>query len=98
MHVFSQNPRAELIGTGIRVTEICTSRGASEFHEAVAGDRDRLDKMGSPGIRALDPDDVAAAIFYAFGAPVLVNMATIELLPADQGVGGTRTRTCTQVF
>ncbi|MCY3767150.1 MAG: SDR family NAD(P)-dependent oxidoreductase [Gemmatimonadetes bacterium] len=93
VHIFSQNLRAELIGAGIRVTEICPGRVASEFYEAAAGDRNRLDRMGAPGIRALDPEDVAAAILYAVGAPTHVNVATIELLPTDQAVGGVKTRT-----
>ena len=92
VHIFSQNLRNELVGTGIRVTEICPGRVATEFYAAAKGDRERLDKMGDTGIRELDPDDIAAAILYAIGTPAHVNVATIELLPTDQAVGGIKIR------
>lgn len=88
IHMFSQNLRVELRGTGIRVTEICPGRVASEFYAVAAGDRDRLDQMGRSGITELQPDDIAAAILFALNAPAHVNVSTIELLPTEQSVGG----------
>ena len=90
VHMFSQNLRFELIGTGVRVTEICPGRVASEFYQAAEGDRERLDRIGASGIRTLDPEDVADAILYAIGAPPHVNVTTLEILPTDQAVGGVR--------
>ena len=88
IHIFSQNLRSELLGTGIRVTEICPGRVASEFYLAAKGDRRRLDQLYASGIRELQPEDVAASILFAIDAPEHVNISTIELLPADQAVGG----------
>lgn len=93
IHLFSQNLRYELVGTGIRVTEICPGRVASEFYDAAKGDRDRLNKMGDSGIRELDAEDVAASILYAIDAPLHVNVAMIEILPTDQAVGGLKMNT-----
>ncbi len=88
IHIFSQNLRYELAGTGLRVTEICPGRVTSEIYSAARGDRRRLDAMYESGIRELDPEDIAAAIIYAVDAPEHVNISTIELLPTDQTVGG----------
>lgn len=88
LHRFSQNLRVELRGSGIRVTELCPGRVSSEFYQAASGDREKLDRMGQSGIRELEPADVAAAIVFAVDAPLHVNVATIELLPTEQAVGG----------
>lgn len=87
LHQFSRNLRFELRGTGIRVSEICPGRVASEFYERASGDRDKLEKMGSVSIAALQPDDIADAVLYALNEPPHVNIATIELLPTEQAVG-----------
>lgn len=88
VHRFSQNLRHELRGTGIRVTEICPGRVASEFYQAAAGGRESLAAMGASGIRDLSPEDVAETILFALRAPAHVNIATIEILPTEQTVGG----------
>lgn len=90
VHLFSQNLRYELVSSGIRVTEICPGRVASEFYYAAAGDREKLDALAVTGIRELAPEDVAAAVLYAVDAPDHVNIGTIELMPTDQAIGGLR--------
>ena len=88
MHIFSQNLRFELRGSGIRVTEICPGRVESEFYAVAAGDREKLGKMGNAGIHSLQPQDIAAAIMFAVQAPPHVNVSMIEVLPTEQAVGG----------
>ncbi|MDA4848360.1 SDR family oxidoreductase [Hoeflea poritis] len=88
IHRISQNLRFELSGTGIRVTEIAPGRVASEFYQAAEGDRERLAAMGVSGIRELQPEDIANAILFAVDAPAHVNVATLEILPTEQAVGG----------
>ena len=92
IHRVSQNLRFELSGSGLRVTEICPGRVASEFYTAAQGDRAKLASMGQSGIAELQPEDIAAAILYAIEAPAHVNVATIELLPTEQAVGGVKTQ------
>ena len=91
LHRFSQNLRYELLGSGIRVTEICPGRVSTEFYQAAEGDPDRSAALGQSGIRELDPADIAAALLYAVDAPEHVNVATIEILPTAQAVGGVAT-------
>ncbi len=88
IHQFSQNLRYELRGSGIRVTEICPGRVASEFYQAAAGDRQKLSQMGQSKMMELQPEDIANAILFALNAPPHVNILTIELLPTEQVVGG----------
>ena len=88
VHRFSQNLRHELAGTGLRVTEICPGRVASEFYDQAVGDTSRLKSAKTSGITELQPKDVADAILFAINAPAHVNIATIELLPTEQAVGG----------
>lgn len=90
VHRISQNLRFELSGSGIRVTEICPGRVASEFYTAAEGDKAKLAAMGQAGITELQPADIAAAILYAIEAPAHVNVAMIELLPTEQAIGGVR--------
>lgn len=88
VHQFSQNLRSELKGTGIRVTEICPGRVASDFYDVAQGDESRLASMKQSGIRDLQPEDIADCVLFALNAPSHVNVATIEVLPTEQSVGG----------
>lgn len=90
IHRFSQNLRFELSGSGLRVTEICPGRVTTEFYQVAQGDRDRLETMGRSDIRELWPEDIAEVILFALKAPPHVNIATIEVLPTDQAIGGVK--------
>lgn len=90
IHLFSQNLRVELSGTPIRVSEICPGRVSTGFFQAATGKAERLSALSQSGIIELTPKDVADAVLYALNAPLHVNVATIELLPVEQAVGGMR--------
>ncbi len=87
IHMFAQNLRVELIGTGVRSTEIVPGRVKTEFFTAA------IDDPAARGRTAVDIDeltaaDVASAITWALAAPAHMNVATLEILPTDQAVGG----------
>lgn len=88
IHLFSQNLRVELRGTGIRVSEICPGRVTTEFYDVATGDGEKLQRMGKTDIQEMLPVDIANAVLFAINAPPHVNVATIELLPTEQAVGG----------
>lgn len=90
MHRFSQNLRYELVGTGIRVTEICPGRVESEFYDETTGNIEK-NSIGQARFKALEPQDIADAVIFALSAPAHVNIATIEILPTAQAVGGVKT-------
>lgn len=87
IHLFSQNLRIELQGTGIRVTEICPGRVATEFFEGAFSDEEARRKFVD-GFEILQPEDIADAIVYALDAPWRVNVGRIELTPTEQTLGG----------
>ena len=88
IHLFSQNLRVELRGSGIRVTEIAPGRTESEFYDAAALDAETRTRMTHTGITELRAQDVAAAVLYALDAPPHVNVGLIELTPTEQALGG----------
>ncbi len=85
VHQFSLNLRADLHGTGVRVT--CVEPGLSggtEFSDVrFGGDRDRAAAVYS-GTQPLTADDIAAAVEWAARQPPHVNINVIELMPVSQ--------------
>ena len=88
VRLLSQNLRLELRGTGVRVTEICPGRVATEFYDASIPDPALRKRLKETGIRELTPGDVAEAILYAISTPPHVNVQTIEIQPVEQSYGG----------
>ena len=86
--MIAQNLRLELRGTGIRVTDIRPGRVASEFYDVAIADRAKSAAAQDTGIRELQPSEIGDAILYAVGAPIHVNVSTIELQPLEQTYGG----------
>ena len=88
VHQFSLNLRADLPGTGVRVT--CVEPGlvgGTEFSTVrFAGDREAADRMYA-GTQPLTPDDVAEAVLWAANQPAHVNINMIELMPVSQSFG-----------
>ncbi len=88
IHFLSTNLRLELVGTGIRVTEICPGRVRTEFYDAAIDDQDIRHKLKETGITEITSADVATSITYALDAPWHVNVARVELQPLEQTYGG----------
>ena len=88
IHFLSTNLRLELVGTGIRVTEICPGRVRTEFYDAAIDNEDIRHKLKETGITEITSADVAASITYALDAPWHVNVARVELQPLEQTYGG----------
>ncbi len=87
IHLFAQHLRIDLKGAGVRLTEICPGRVATEFFDtAIKSDADRQTFMS--GFEALQPEDIADAIVYAISAPWRANVSMIELTPTEQSPGG----------
>ena len=85
---FSANLRADLHGTGVRVTLIEPAAARTEFSEVrFKGDAARADAVYQ-GFEPLSADDVAGAALWAVEQPPHVNVATIELWPTAQAPGG----------
>jgi 3-hydroxy acid dehydrogenase/malonic semialdehyde reductase len=88
VHQFSLDLRADLHGTGVRVT--CVEPGlvgGTEFSLVrFDGDRQRADALYA-GAHALTADDVADAVYWAATQPEHVNVNTVEIMPVTQSFG-----------
>lgn len=91
VHLFSQNLRIELLGSGVRVTELCPGRVETEFFRTAIDDPETIEKLAG-GFKLLEPEDVAAAALYAVESPWHVHVATIELMATEQAPGGMAVR------
>ena len=90
VHRLSTNLRLELRGTGVRVTEICPGRVATEFYDVAISDPERSAAAKDSGVREVGPDECADAIAWAVGVPPHVNVNRIELQPTGQTYGGSQ--------
>lgn len=88
VHQFSYGLRADLIGTGVRVTDIQPGLvGGTEFSQVrFKGDEKRAATVYE-GATALTPDDVADAVEWAATRPAHVNINVIQLMPVSQAFG-----------
>lgn len=84
---FSRNLRADLLGTGLRVTDIAPGLAETEFSLVrFGGDRKRADAVYRD-MQPLTGEDVAAAVAWALEQPPHVNINRIELMPTQQAWG-----------
>ena len=88
VHQFSNNLRADLFGTAIRVTDIQPGLvGGTEFSQVrFKGDQQRAEAVYE-GTQALTPEDVADAVHWVATRPAHVNINSIQLMPVSQAFG-----------
>jgi 3-hydroxy acid dehydrogenase/malonic semialdehyde reductase len=84
---FSRNMRADLHGTGVRVTNIEPGLAESEFSIVrFSGDADKAGKVYE-GIKPLTPVDIAETIYWTASRPAHVNINSVEVMPVCQSWG-----------
>ena len=85
---FSLNLRADLVGRGVRVTDIEPGLcGGTEFSSVrFGGDEDKAAGVYK-GTQPLTAEDIAEAVFWATALPSHVNINIIELMPTCQAAG-----------
>ncbi len=84
----SLNLKADLAGTGVRVTDLAPGLvGGSEFSRVrFGGDAAKADAVYA-GTIPLTPEDIAEAVAWVVGLPAHVNVNRLELMPTCQGPG-----------
>lgn len=81
---FSLGLRSDLHGTGVRVTSIEPGLSESEFTLVrTGGDQAAYDALYG-GAAALQPEDIAEAIFWVASLPAHVNVNAMEIMPVSQ--------------
>ena len=84
---FSLNLRADLHGTGVRVTNIEPGLAETEFSVVrFHGDKDRADSVYA-GMTPLTAADIAETIYWVASRPSHVNINAIEIMPVAQSWG-----------
>jgi 3-hydroxy acid dehydrogenase/malonic semialdehyde reductase len=84
----SGNLKADLVGTGVRVTDLEPGLvGGSEFSRVrFGGDADKAASVYA-GTTPLTPEDIAEAVAWVVGLPAHVNINRLEMMPTCQGPG-----------
>jgi NADP-dependent 3-hydroxy acid dehydrogenase YdfG len=85
---FTYNLRADLVGTGVRASNIAPGlSGGTEFSNVrFKGDADKAAKVYE-GTQALTANDIAETAFWIASMPPHVNINHIEMMPTCQGFG-----------
>ena len=84
---FSLCLRADLVGTGVRVTNIEPGMAETDFSlNRFKGDKVKAGKVYE-NANPMTADDVAEAVFWAAMMPSHVNINRIEMMPVTQGPG-----------
>ncbi len=87
VHQFSLALRADLLGTGVRVTVVEPGMAETEFSLVrLQGDAARA-KNVYRGVHPLSADDVADAIVWCVTRPPHVNVNVLEVMPVQQAFG-----------
>jgi len=85
---FSYNLRCDLLGTGVRVTDIAPGIAETEFTLVrTKGDQAASDKVYA-GTTPLTAGDIADNIFYVATLPDHVNFNRLEIMPTRQAWAG----------
>jgi 3-hydroxy acid dehydrogenase/malonic semialdehyde reductase len=85
---FSLNLRADLLGKGVRVTDIEPGLcGGTEFSKVRFGGDETRAQSVYQGVQPLTAEDIAEAVFWVATLPAHVNVNTMELMPVCQSFG-----------
>ena len=86
VHQFSQNLKADLLGTNVRVTNVEPGMVETEFSLVRLGDAARA-KQVYAGMKPLGGDDIADVVLWCVTRPAHVNINTVEVMPVAQAFG-----------
>jgi 3-hydroxy acid dehydrogenase/malonic semialdehyde reductase len=88
VHQFSNNLRADLLGTGLRVTDIAPGlSGGTEFSQVRFKGDDKKAAAVYEGTEPLTADDVADAVHWVATRPAHVNINVVQMMPTCQAFG-----------
>ncbi len=84
---FSLNLRADLLGTGVRVTSIEPGMVETEFTLVRTGSQAASDQLYA-GVNPMTADDIADTLLWVATLPPHLNINTLELMPVNQAFNG----------
>jgi 3-hydroxy acid dehydrogenase/malonic semialdehyde reductase len=88
VYQFSLNLRADLLGTGVRVTDLSPGlSGGTEFSNVRFHGDDAKAASVYAGTTPLTAEDIAAAVHWVASLPAHVNVNSLQLMPVTQAFG-----------
>ena len=84
---FTLNLRADLAGTGVRVTSIEPGMVETEFTAVRTGSQQASDTLYA-GVDPMTGDDIAATLLWVATLPPHLNINALELMPVNQSFAG----------
>ncbi|MES2337903.1 MAG: SDR family NAD(P)-dependent oxidoreductase [Pseudomonadota bacterium] len=84
---FSLDLRADLHGTGVRVTSIEPGMVETEFTVVRTGSQDASDKLYG-GVNPMTAEDIAETLLWIATLPAHLNINALELMPVNQSWQG----------
>ncbi len=86
--LFCDALRCDLLGTGVRITELAPGRVQTQLYKSTLGDE--AGKQLYDGYAAVQPSEVAELVLSCLALPAHVDVSRLEVFPTDQAVGGAR--------
>ncbi|MQA42360.1 SDR family NAD(P)-dependent oxidoreductase [Rugamonas aquatica] len=85
---FTLNLRADLVGTGVRATNLAPGLcGGTEFSNVRLKGNDAAAAKVYEGTEPLTPEDIANTAYWIATLPAHININRIEMMPTCQGYG-----------
>ena len=86
--LFCDALRCDLLGTGVRVTEVAPGRVQTQLYRSTLGD-DAGTQLYE-GYASIQPEEIAELVVTCLQLPPHVDASRVEVFPTDQAVGGAR--------
>lgn len=87
--LFCDALRCDLLGSGVRVTEIAPGRVQTQLYKAAMGMQAAGEQLYD-GYESIMPEDIAQLLLAALSLPQQVDVSRLEVFPTAQAVGGAR--------
>lgn len=87
--LFCDALRCDLLGTGVRVSEIAPGRVETQLYRTAMG-LDVAQQELYDGYKSIRPEDIASLLLAALSLPEQVDVSRMEVFPTAQAVGGAR--------
>ncbi len=89
LSLFCDSLRCDLLGTGVRVTEIAPGRVETALYRTALG-LERAKAELYEGQAPIAPEDIATLLAAALALPANVDVSRLEVFPTAQAPGGSR--------
>lgn len=86
--LFCDALRCDLLGTGVRVTELAPGRVQTQLYKSTLGDDAGAQLYD--GYASIQPEEIADLVATCLSMPAHVDVSRLEVFPTDQAVGGAR--------